>query len=69
MTGIHFEKHETLPEWLSELGEVEKVVKIPHYSNFYIIDKESNVLLSGVPDEILMMRDSFSLIALNLCNC
>lgn len=57
VTNAHFEEHQTLPEWLSEFGEVEEVVRIPYYSNFYIIDKNTNVLLSGIPDEILKMKD------------
>ena len=32
-------------------------MKVPHYSKFSVIDAESNILLRGVPDEILCKSD------------
>ena len=45
------------PAWLAGLGEVIGYVPAPHYSKFNIVDPETNTLLTGAPDEILVLRD------------
>jgi hypothetical protein len=57
VTSAHFARYDQLPSWLGKLGEIGKPVKVPHYSKFCIVDQKTNILLSGVPDEILKRDD------------
>jgi CRISPR/Cas system-associated exonuclease Cas4 (RecB family) len=58
ITNLHYESHETVPVWLETFGRVERPVKVPHHSKFFVVDKETNVMLTGAPDEILQMADA-----------
>jgi len=55
VTNCHYERHGRTPQWLGKkLGQP---ISIPHHSIFRIIDNETNILLTGVPDEILRRKD------------
>jgi hypothetical protein len=54
----HFEKFGRLPDWFSEFGEFNAVVPVPHYSKFFMVDEETNIKLTGMPDEILQRKDN-----------
>jgi CRISPR/Cas system-associated exonuclease Cas4 (RecB family) len=58
VTSAHFARYNQLPAWLGELGELGKPVKVPHYSKFCVVDQKTDILLSGMPDEILKRNDS-----------
>ena len=57
ITNMHFEQHERVPDWFSGFGSLGKPIKVPHFSKFFVFDDETNVLLTGVPDEILQRND------------
>jgi hypothetical protein len=57
VTNMHFEQHQRVPDWFSGFGSLGKPVKVPHYSKFSVIDAQSNILLWGMPDEILHKSD------------
>ena len=57
ITNMHFEQHQRVPDWFGGFGSLGKPMKVPHYSKYSVIDAESNVLLTGVPDEILHKSD------------
>jgi hypothetical protein len=58
VTSAHYARHNQLPSWLGELGKLGKPVKVPHYSKFRVIDEGTDILLRGMPDEILQKEDS-----------
>ncbi len=53
----HFEKYGHFPEWLGESDQFTGLVKKLHHSNFNTVDMENDVLLTGVPDEILTLKN------------
>lgn len=57
ITNIHFAQHRQMPNWFSMFGPIEKLVKVPHLSKFYVVDPETNILLRGTPDEMLHKSD------------
>ena len=54
---MHYQQHERVPDWFGGFGSLGKPMKVPHHSKFYVTDPESNILLSGAPDEILSKTD------------
>ncbi len=52
-----FDHHGAAPIWSSALGDVIGYVPAPHSSKFNIHDEANDVLLTGAPDDILLMRD------------
>jgi len=57
ITNMHYQQHERVPDWFGGFGSLGKPIKVPHYSKFYVTDPESNILLTGAPDEILSQTD------------
>jgi hypothetical protein len=57
ITNMHFEQHERVPDWFGGFGVLGKPMKIPHYSKFSVVDPDTNILFTGVPDEILQRND------------
>lgn len=49
-----FDRYGTAPPWLAELGELCDYVEPPPFSRFSIVDEESDILLTGVPDGIFV---------------
>ena len=54
--------HGRAPAYLSELGDVIGYVPAPHSSRFNIHDDANDILLTGTPDEILLLRDQTHII-------
>lgn len=52
-----FDKFGESPSWLKDLGDVRGYIQSPHYSKFNILDRENNILLTGVPDCIFIRSD------------
>ena len=46
-----------LPPWFSEFGDYEMPIKVPGWNKFFYIDEETNVKLTGIPDEVLKKKD------------
>jgi hypothetical protein len=57
-----FDRHQNPPPWLGQLGNIKGYINPPHYSKFSILDRETNVVLRGTPDGILVMQDGSHLI-------
>jgi hypothetical protein len=57
ITNLHYNKRGSLPEWLLAFEGLDKPVKAPHFTKFFVIDPETNVHLRGVPDEIVRKKD------------
>lgn len=57
VTNMHFEQHQRVPDWFSGFGSLGKPVKVPHHSKFSVVEPKTNILLTGVPDEILYSPD------------
>jgi hypothetical protein len=49
--------HQYFPAYLNNLGKITGYKKIPSSSKFRIWDKDSNIWLTGIPDEILVRED------------
>jgi len=57
ITWAYYEKHGKLPDWFNEFGDFIKPIKAPGRNAFFIIDKATNIKLTGVPDEIVQKKD------------
>ena len=58
ITWTYFEKYGKLPEWFSDFGDFKRPVTVPHHSKYFIIDEETNVKLTGAPDDIFETNNS-----------
>lgn len=57
ITGIHFERHTRLPGWFADFGPLGEPVDVPGYRTFNVHHQQTDILLVGVPDEILRKPD------------
>ena len=57
VTNSHFARYSQLPPWLGELSKLGRPVKVPHHSKFRIVDERTDVVLTGMPDEIILRHD------------
>jgi hypothetical protein len=53
VTMSHFHQHGRVPKWFEGFGELGVPIAVPGWSKFKMIDEETNILLTGVPDEML----------------
>jgi hypothetical protein len=53
VTAGYFRKHARVPRWFDGFGELGAPIKVPGWSKFCTVDNDSDILLTGVPDEIL----------------
>jgi hypothetical protein len=53
VTMTHFRQHGRVPRWFDGFGELGAPIRVPGWSKFQMLDAETNILLTGVPDEIL----------------
>lgn len=58
-----FDRHKGPPVWLEGLGYITGYTKSPHYSKFYIMDKNTGITLRGSPDIIFNRKDGSYIIA------
>ncbi len=52
VTNVYYQKTDVVPSWFASFGELVRPVKTPHHSKFRVVDEETEILLTGVPDEI-----------------
>lgn len=57
-----FDRHGSPPPWLADLGDLRGYESPPHYSQFQTRDAETEILLTGTPDGILIRKDGSRLI-------
>ena len=53
----YFQRENSLPSWLNQLGQARAYVDPPHWSRFKILDEGSGVTLRGEADGIFQMSD------------
>ena len=53
----YFDRTNTLPFWLQDLGEVESYIQPPHWKTFSIVDENTGITLRGEADGIFRMVD------------
>jgi hypothetical protein len=52
-----FDRHGGPPAWLASLGDICGYEPPPHYSKFKTLDADTNILLTGAPDGVLIRGD------------
>lgn len=57
-----FDVHGCAPPWLSELGKLSGYIEPPSSSKFRLLDPETNIILTGIADGILVRPDGSHLI-------
>lgn len=53
VTHGYFATHGRFPDWFRAFGEFADIMDIPHHTKFRMYDRETNITLTGVPDEML----------------
>lgn len=53
ITLNHFHHYGRVPKWFDGFGELGTPIPVPGWSKFKLLDPETDILLTGVPDEIL----------------
>jgi hypothetical protein len=53
----YHQKHHHVPEWLSDFGDLGEPMPVPHHSKYQTLHTETNILLTGVPDELYRRPD------------
>lgn len=53
----YIDRTDSLPLWLSKLGQIESYLDPPHWSRFKVLDEETGVTLRGEADAIFKMSD------------
>ena len=53
----YFNRENSLPLWLRNLGDVDRYIDPPHWSSFKVFDEASSVTLRGEADGIFQMTD------------
>ncbi len=46
-----------MPPWFKPFGEFTNLLTVPHWSKFFIIDEETGIKLTGVPDDLFILED------------
>ncbi len=57
ITWQYFDRYKKLPDWFAPFGEFTGLIPIPGWSKFCIVDEETGIRLTGVPDDIFIMAD------------
>ena len=57
ITWQYFDKHRRVPSWFDPYGEFRGLLPAPGWSKFSIVDKQFNIRVTGVPDDIFIMKD------------
>ena len=57
VTALHHQKYGTAPKWLDGFGELGEPLPIPHHSVFQTLHIATNILVTGVPDELFRRKD------------
>ncbi|HWD93697.1 MAG TPA: PD-(D/E)XK nuclease family protein [Verrucomicrobiae bacterium] len=53
ITAAHFDLHGRSPRWFDGFGELGRPIAVPGWRAFQVVDQDTNIVLTGVPDEIL----------------
>jgi hypothetical protein len=53
LTLSHFRHRGRIPKWFEDFGDFGSPIRVPGWGKFQTLDPQTNVLITGVPDEIL----------------
>ena len=53
VTTAYFHRHGRAPRWFDGFGDLGRPIVVSGWRKFQLFDQETNILLTGVPDEIL----------------
>jgi hypothetical protein len=53
ITDKHFRHHGRVPKWFEGFGELGAPIAVPAWQQFQMLDSQTNILVTGVPDEML----------------
>jgi len=53
----YYDKYNKLPPWFDTFGDFDEPIPVPGWSKFFFVDKETNIKLTGVADEIVKKTD------------
>ena len=57
ITWQYYKRYKKVPQWFNEFGNFVGLLSVPHWSKFFIVDSETGITLTGVPDDIIIMAD------------
>jgi hypothetical protein len=57
ITNMHFNRYTQIPKWFSGFGSLGEPVKVPHHTKFNVLDDKTEILFTGVPDDIFYKPD------------
>ncbi len=57
VTRNYFLQHRRVPPWFEGFGELGAPIPVPGWSKFQIVDPETNIRITGIPDEIFGHRN------------
>ena len=57
VTNVFWEFKDRLPNWFLEFGDLSRPVPTPHHTKFFVVDEQTGIRLTGVPDEIIRRTD------------
>ncbi len=63
VTNLHYARHRHIPQWFDGFGALGVPIQVPGHKTFNIVDTETNIRLTGVPDEILRRDDGSLFVA------
>ena len=63
VTNLCFAEHKRIPQWFYGFGKLGEPIVVPHHSVFRIVNAATNILLTGVPDEVFKRPDGSLFIA------
>ena len=57
ITWQYFKKYKKVPAWFDGCGEFKGLLPVPGWSKFSIVDSQTGIMITGVPDDIFIMVD------------
>ena len=57
ITWQYFDKFKKVPPWFKPFGKFTGLLKVPHWSKFFVVDSKIGIKLNGMPDDIFIMED------------
>lgn len=63
VTNNYYDKHRQIPGWFEAFGDLGAPIRVKGGKNFSYLDEASNVLLTGVPDEVFRDKNGDLFIA------
>src|SRR5262245_55450873 len=52
VTMVHYRRHGRVPKWFDGFGSLGTPIAVPGWSKFQMLDQETNIVITGMPDQI-----------------